>query len=115
MSSTERPGRPSTTPSLWWRSGDAFLPPKVTKFLDTYLIGNDKSLFYVNLWSGVHFASGFIIAKVWTSLKPLGALGIHIAWEAWQFFIGMTKQTPRGWIDSIVDTIFFMMGYWVAR
>lgn len=112
--STERPGRPSTTPPMWWRSGDAFLPPKIVKFLDSYIVGSDSSLFYVNLWSGVHFLSGFTLGKIWSGLSAIGALFIHLTWELWQMYIGMTKLNPRGLIDSIVDTIFFMVGFWMA-
>lgn len=90
--------------------GDLFLPQSVKSFLEIYLIGNDRSLLYVNLWSLVHLLSGvltahFLTTSFWT------AFWIHTAWEVLQLVIKNTPWTPRGFIDIVMDTGFFMGGF----
>jgi len=98
--------------TLIYRSGDAFLPSSIVKTLNIYLIGNDSSLFYVNLWSLVHFISGIAVAVL--GLTALQAFVLHCIWELWQVLIGMTRLNARGMIDICVDTVFFMMGMQVG-
>ena len=100
--------------SLLYRSGDAFLNSKTVKFLGTYILGNDKSLYYINLWSLVHLLTGYIFFQVFGD-RPYKALFVHIPWELWQMLIGMTKLDPRGMIDSLNDTAFFMVGFYLAK
>jgi len=94
--------------TLIYRSGDVFLPSYIRKILNTYLIGNDSSLFYVNLWSLVHFGSGIAVGTL--KITVLQAFVLHCIWELWQILIGMTHINARGVIDICVDTIFFMIG-----
>jgi len=102
--------------SLLYRSGDVFLSSGVRKFLETYHIGNSKSLLYVTNWSFVHFLSGIFLGWILISYFPdwnyyFSGLWIHTVWELWQILIGMTKiYTYRGMIDVGVDTLFFMIG-----
>jgi hypothetical protein len=102
--------------SLLYRSGDVFLSPKVRKFLETYHIGDSKSLVYVTNWSFVHFLSGIFLGWILVSYFSdwnyyLSGFWIHTVWELWQIVIGMTKiHTYRGLIDVGVDTLFFMFG-----
>ena len=105
-----------TLEDILYRSGDVFLPKSVRTFLEKYYIGHEDSNFYVTNWSLVHFFSG--VATAWIllryfpkySLYKTGLL-VHIAWEYWQIFIGMTKyNTFRGAVDILVDTAFFIAG-----
>ena len=102
--------------SLLYRSGDVFLPEPTRKILARYWIGDDRSLFYVNNWSLVHFASGILTAL----LAPVGwnpfvvGLVVHTVWEAWQIVIGMTRLNVRGAIDITMDTVWFMGGVWLV-
>lgn len=102
--------------SLLYRSGDAFLPPAIRQILTQYWVGDDHSLFYVNNWSLVHFASGILTAALTpTAWNPfLVGLVIHTVWEAWQIAIGMTRLNTRGFIDIGLDTVWFMGGVWLA-
>ena len=101
--------------SLVYKSGDAFLPKKATRFLGTYIVGNDHSLFYLNLWSIVHFSSGLTLGILIKTMSYSQALMIHVLWECWQLAIGMTKSNPRGFLDAGTDTGLFMLGFWLSR
>lgn len=101
--------------TLIYRSGDAFLPKSIVDFLSIYIVGNDKSLFYLNLWSIVHFTVGVVVGVIFRTMTYRQALVIHLLWELWQMAIGMTKITPRGLLDSGVDTVMFMLGFWLTR
>lgn len=106
--------------SLIYRSGDAFAPEKIRRFLSQFLIGTNTSLFYLNYWSIIHFLSGILtglfLIRFTRSIKEYYGLGflIHTLWETWQFIIGMSvyKGTNllRQSIDTVVDTILFMAG-----
>lgn len=104
------------TQELLFRSGDLFLPKALVEFLNTYLVGDDTSLFYINLWTILHFLSGILTGALLVSYKLassyfLTGFLIHTAWELWQI-IG--KNTPiwttRGQIDVATDTSAFMLG-----
>ncbi len=109
--------------SLIYKSGDAFAPEKIRRFLSQYLIGSNTSLFYLNNWSIIHFLSGIlcglILYNMNFSIKEYYGLGflIHTLWETWQFVIGMSiyrgVNLPRQIIDTTVDTILFMTGMFV--
>jgi len=102
-----------------FRSGDLFLPQNLRRILDFYLIGNSQSLFYVNVWSIVHFLSGIIAGSLVYQYHPranyyFSLFVLHSIWELWQVFILNTKYwTTRGLIDILTDTIFFMSGTWI--
>jgi hypothetical protein len=91
-----------------YRSGDLFLPRKYVDYLDTYIIGDSKSLFYVNYWTILHVLSG-VAGSFFISLEVFHAL--HFIWEMWQIFIGMTPISVRGFIDLFVDTFAAHLGY----
>ena len=105
-----------TWDDIIYRSGDVFLPKSVRTILETYLIGNATSKFYVSVWSLVHFLSGVLTAWMLLNYFPTFSFyktgfWIHTAWEYWQIFIGMTKYyTFRGALDVVTDTAFFMGG-----
>lgn len=103
---------------LMYRSGDLFLPLTVSRFLGRYWVGNDQTVFYVTNWTLVHLISGMIIGILMKRQCShsrqkyyLTGLVIHTLWECWQIFIGMTPiLTSRGLVDTMVDTLSFMMG-----
>jgi hypothetical protein len=98
----------------WYASGDLFLPSKVRKVLETYILGNDTSLFYITLWSFVHFISGIVFSFMSDSLQ--GYLVVHTIWELWQIYIRMTPIARiRGVIDVITDTCMGVLGFVVFK
>jgi hypothetical protein len=111
--------------NLIYNSGDAFLPEKVKNILGMDLIGTSKKTFYVSGWSIVHLMSGIIIGYLYLYFKGDARLYtfklfiIHTLWECWQMLIGMStpyKLTGRSnIIDTIMDTIFFMLGAYFVR
>ena len=96
-----------------YQSGDAFLPTTIKQFLSRYIIGDSRSLFYLNYWSIVHFLSGVVIS--FFTNHWMIALLIHTIWEIWQYSIGMTRWNKRGLIDTVVDTILCMLGYGLMK
>jgi VanZ family protein len=105
-------------------SGDVFLPPRVKRVLTTFLYNTPNNSFYINGWSILHLLSGILIGLLYLFLGKeettfyVHLLIIHTIWELWQVFIGMAKPWRRtcdsNLIDSIVDTVMFMMGAYVA-
>ncbi len=94
----------------WYASGDLFLPKNIRKILETYIIGNDTSLFYITLWSFMHMLSGVMYSFVSSSL--VNYVIVHTLWEIWQIYIGMTRiNTIRAIIDVFVDTIMGVIGF----
>lgn len=90
--------------------GDLFLPAPVKSVLEVYLVGNDRSLLYLNVWSLVHALSGVLTAWGLTSSLET-AFWIHTAWEALQLGIQNTPWSLRGAIDVVVDTLLFLGGF----
>lgn len=99
-----------------YRSGDLFLPPKYVNLLDTYIVGTDTSVFYINYWTFLHFLSGVFL--VWLTPYPdhyaLQFVIVHTIWEMWQIAIGMTPMNLRGFLDILMDTIAGMVGVYVT-
>jgi len=104
---------------MLYHSGDVFLPDRVRDFLGQLIVGRYEDTFYISYWSLVHMLTGVITGLIilyYRISRPyLLALTIHTVWELWQVFIGMNKPfTIRGRnniIDTLVDTILFMMGF----
>lgn len=103
--------------SLIYRSGDIFLTGSLKNFLDIILIGNYDSGWYISNWSFMHMISGIIVGFIFIGNKNRYIYGliIHTIWELWQMYIGMSNAHKRlsgksGLIDTIVDTIFFLLG-----
>ena len=112
--------------NIIYNSGDVFLPEKVKNILGKDLIGNSKKTFYVSGWSIVHFINGIIFGYLYLlyfkgdrKLYFLKMFIIHTVWEFWQMLIGMAKPyklTGRSnLIDTIMDTIFFMLGAYIVH
>ena len=103
-----------------YRSGDLWLPSSVVAALDSYLIGNETSLFYLNLWHVNHFLSGVFFglllrSGVYSSSSPfLTYLLFHTIWEIWQGLIGMTPRSLRGLLDITVDTVVGLLGLFLV-
>lgn len=98
----------------WYASGDLFLPKQLRNFLETYIIGNNTSLFYISLWSFMHMLSGILFSLVSNSLQ--GYIVTHTIWELWQIYIGMTPiHTLRGVIDIFTDTTMGIIGFNLAN
>jgi hypothetical protein len=110
--------------NIIYNSGDAFLPENIKNILGTDLIGTSEKTFYVSGWSIVHLINGIIIGYIYlhylngdSRLYTLNLFIIHTIWEFWQMLIGMAKPyklTGRSnLIDTIMDTIFFMVGAYI--
>lgn len=98
----------------WYASGDLFLPKNLREFLETYIVGNDTSIFYISIWSFVHSLSGVLFSLVSNSLHSY--IVVHTVWELWQIYIGMTPiHTLRGVIDICTDTVMGVLGFVVAN
>ena len=116
--------------SLVWRSGDAFVPEKLRRFLGTFVYGNYSAPVYINYWSFVHVMSGIALAALFIFLEPyfptarimnnpyLYGFIVHTVWELWQIAIGMSRpfsaQGHNGITDIVLDTAFFMAGMGVV-
>jgi hypothetical protein len=103
-------------------SGDLFLPQYLRDFLEIYLIGSDKTLFYITNWSVIHLISGIITRLIFVYYTKysfmeslLYAFIIHTVWELWQYIITNTPHTLRGFVDTIVDTVLFMIGFIIVK
>lgn len=103
-------------------SGDLFLPKGLKNFLEIYLIGSTNTLFYITLWSIMHFISGLFTGYFFLHCTQFAfkesvifAFVLHTLWELWQYLITNTPSTLRGLIDTIVDTILFMFGFILMR
>jgi hypothetical protein len=98
------------------RTGDLLLPKSVRRVLETYWIGDSKSLVYVTNWTLVHFLSGALLAWLFPEMSYITAFWIHTAWELWQILVSNTPWwTLRGWIDIGMDTSVYMLGVWGMR
>jgi hypothetical protein len=101
--------------SWLYRSGDIWLPKPVVHGLDKYLVGNDRTLLYINYWHGMHFLSGVLFGLFQVYLVSFQHpfyvyFFLHTVWEAWQLTIGMTKQNLRGLLDIAMDTMMGLFG-----
>jgi len=110
-----------------YSSGDVFLPKIVrdTLAIMVYKYPNvkDDYIFYIQIWSIVHFISGVVFGYLYRSLKfnpsdyYYNALIVHSLWELWQIGIGMSKpfmlKGRNSAVDIVVDTIMFMLGTYV--
>ncbi len=110
---------------ILYKSGDAFLPEKVVKFLDKGIYFDNTKTFYINLWTGLHFLSGFIVGLLYLKYKKSVKnyywimIIIHTFWEMWQTYIGMAKPWKltggSNLIDSIMDTLAFLLGSYFSK
>jgi hypothetical protein len=97
-------------------SGDLFLPKRIRSFLETYHMGNDRSILYITNWSLVHFFTGILTAWILAVHYPgydtlwTGFL-LHTMWEIWQLAVQNTPWTLRGILDIGMDTLLFMIGF----
>lgn len=112
-------------------SSDAFLPRKVRNFLGKDIIGTKDNTFYVSGWSVFHLIMGILVGYLVikylvenNSTKLVDnyyykMLIVHTTWEFWQNFIGdndFFRLKGRGnLIDTLMDTMFFMLGAIIAR
>ena len=96
-------------------SGDLFLPKPLLNVLRTYLIGGPNTLFYIWVWSLMHFVLGVFVAYLLTDDPDAYWKGFwfHTLWEFWQIIVRNTEWNLRGAIDTVVDTALFMGGLWV--
>ena len=111
--------------NIIYTSGDVFLPEKTKKILGTDLIGTSTKTFYVSGWSIIHLINGIIFGYIFLYFKLDSRFYfyklfiLHTIWELWQMLIGMSKPyklTGRSnIIDTIMDTIFFMLGAYIVR
>lgn len=116
---------------ILYSSGDVFLPKLVKDFLAKDLVGNHRRTFYISNWSLIHLLSGMLVGYIiiYFNFSKTGILGveeyylkmfaIHTIWEMWQIFIGMSRPLSlvgqSNIVDTIIDTILFMIGAWLVR
>lgn len=93
------------------RISDAFMPKPVKKILYTNIIPVGPA--YINGWSFMHMLSGVIVGMM--KIDWLTALIIHTLWEIFQATIGDNSLDVETLFDVPLDTMFFMMGWWVGR
>jgi hypothetical protein len=93
-----------------FHAGDLFLPARLVAFLNTYLVGDDTTVFYISLWSVVHFLSGCVAGLLLGNESGVAFI-VHWMWEMLQVVSGMTPATGRGFVDFVTDTCMFMGGY----
>lgn len=97
------------------KTGDLLLPKPVRRILETYIVGNDRSLLYMTYWSIMHFVSGALMVYFFDASYWNGFL-IHTVWEVYQILVRNTPfHTLRGKLDVVVDTTLFMAGMVVAK
>ena len=111
--------------NMMYDSGDVFLPKKIKQMLEIDLVGSSKKTFYISGWSVIHLISGILLGYFYlhfrwdTKMYICNMFLIHGTWELWQIFIGMSKPYKltgySNLIDTIMDTIFFMLGAYVIR
>lgn len=111
--------------NMMYNSGDVFLPKKIKQMLEIDLVGSSKKTFYISGWSVIHLISGILLGYFYlhfrwdTKMYIYNMFLIHSTWELWQIFIGMSKPYKltgySNLIDTIMDTIFFMLGVYVVR
>lgn len=101
------------------RTGDLLLPRFLLDILEYYYIGNDMSIIYITNWSLMHLISGFIFGYILFKYMSdynyyLTGFYVHTLWEIYQIVV---KNTPiftlRGQVDTILDTLFFMLGMYI--
>lgn len=107
------------------------MPANIRRFLQTYIIGNPRSTFYITYWSILHFLSGILFTGVYLWFRPsiatattasfslnkevvLYGFVAHTLWELWQIAIGMNRPFAlsgnNNLVDICVDTVLFMAG-----
>lgn len=101
-----------------------FLPPHVVQTLNSVLIGDKKTGWYVDGWSAMHLVSGLLVGLLlrgvyggFTFALFVIALVFHTLWERWQVWVG--RHYIHGFDsvlnrrDALTDTLFFMTGVWM--
>jgi hypothetical protein len=106
-------------------SGDMFLPEKIKNKLNRDLIGDTNKTFYLSSWSIFHLIIGIISGYIYIYFNwdmrvyTFKMFILHTIWELWQMLIGMSnpfKLTGRSnLVDTIMDTILFMLGAYIVR
>jgi len=107
-----------------YTNGEILFPDSVVNTLRTDIIGSSKKTLYISGWSVVHFMNGIIVGYLYLfynyDIKRYAVimLIIHTCFEFFQTMIGVAKPyklTGRNnLIDSIVDTILFMLGAYIT-
>lgn len=106
-----------------YSSGEILLPDSVNHTLQKNIIGSSKKTYYMSWWSIIHLMNGLIVGFIYLFFKydikryTLMMLIIHTCWEVFQSIVGMAKpyklNGPNNLIDSIVDTLLFMLGAYI--
>lgn len=99
--------------ALLYSSGDLFLPDNIINLLNTYIVGDAVSSYYINLWSILHLVVGLLFRFVSHDVNI--AFMTHFIWELWQVVIGMTKLNLRGVVDIINDFALFIVGFYIGE
>ena len=104
-------------------SGEILLPDSVKNPLTANIIGSSKKTFYISGWSIIHIINGLIVGFLYLFFNydikryAINMLIIHTVWEVWQMLIGMSKPYKltgsNNLIDTIMDTLLFMLGAYV--
>ena len=105
------------------RSTYMFLPQHLDDILDKDIIGSHKNTFYISGWSIIHFINGCIIGFLflyfkWDNFYFLKLLILHTLAEIFEMFVQTSQPynlTGDGnLLDTIIDTILFMLGAYIV-
>jgi len=96
--------------SLGKRISEGLLPQPLVNILNKEIITGTV----FNGWSIVHMISG-MIAGLFID-EWLTALIVHTLWEIFQFIVGDNTFTTEDILFDIpLDTIMFMLGWWIVK
>lgn len=100
-----------------------FMPHTLQKIIDTEIyVSKDKRL-EINGWTIMHLISGIIIGFIYLHYLKYNnnfiwyfivLLSLHIIWEYYETLISIEKpfeEIDDIYDDTIIDTIFFAIGY----
>ena len=107
-----------------YTNGEILLPDSVKDTFGSDITGSSKKTFYISGWSVIHFINGLFVGFIYLFFKYdikryiIMMLIIHTLWESWQSIIGIAKPYKligrNNIIDSIMDTILFMLGAYIT-
>jgi hypothetical protein len=83
----------------------------ISKFLNMIIL--DNNFIFINLWSFVHLATGFLLFKYITQ-NPINLILLLLAYEVIEFALWGIAFRPEKLIDVIWDILFAIIGIGIA-
>ncbi len=100
------------TPLDWFST---FMPQKLRDWMNAFIIKANPV--FINRWAFIHLISGILVGLFMDNW--LVALVLHTVYEIWEWAAGpgymgrtLTKVVI---IDSVIDTVFYMVGFFVVQ